>query len=135
MTTHETSADSYVMIDNYQFLRKYIFTKSKISVNLIVGIIEFLALYVFMNMQTAIHIFVFHLSKLAEVHQDYIYTRSEGHQEYHLRIRYVEVRNKLDQNLGYIYLISPIDDDSKHHCVYGRITTSVLMWLNCKISF
>ncbi len=121
MTTHETSADPYVMIDNYQFLRKHIFTKITNQRQFDSWYDRIFAPSFFEHDEPGPYL-CFPPEQTGGGTQDYIYTRSEGHQEYHLRIRYFEVRDQSDQNLGSIYLISPIDDDSKHYCVYGRIT-------------
>lgn len=65
-------------------------------------------------------------SYLYESHQqsgggDYIYTEQYGSQTYHVRIRYLEIINDQEDEIGKLYLMSPTDDENKHRCVYARI--------------
>jgi hypothetical protein len=52
---------------------------------------------------------------------DYLYTRHEGQREYHIRIRYMELTDAQDEHIGKLYLMSPVDDNHEHRCVYARI--------------
>lgn len=53
---------------------------------------------------------------------DYLYERNDGQHTYHIRIRYLDLVNEKGENLGVLYLMSPSDNDTRHRCVYARIT-------------
>ena len=52
---------------------------------------------------------------------NHIYTISDQHQTYHVRICHLEIDDQYNVNRGEIYLMSPHDDNTKHYCVYARI--------------
>lgn len=59
---------------------------------------------------------------------DYVYSRYIGklknQREYHVRIRHLDLRNVKGEQSGQIYLMSPIDDNQEHRCVYAKILKS-----------
>ena len=120
MTTHATSSDTCSLEENYKFLKKHIFKKIK---NQHQFDSWYYRIFVPIFCEYANYDPYLYLpsEQIDGSPLDYIYTRSDGHQEYHLRIRYITLRDRSDQYLGHIYLISSVDDDSEYHCVYGRI--------------
>ena len=56
--------------------------------------------------------------------KDHIYTLEHNGKPYHIRIRTVMLANRHGDYRGFIYLMSPRDDDVDHRCLLAKILTS-----------
>lgn len=54
--------------------------------------------------------------------QDHRYSFTDHNEEYHVRIREIDLTDEEGEDLGKLYLMSPHDDEITHRCLFAKIT-------------